>query len=117
LSRVYKVLLDLLVIKTITTFAQRPLIWFSLLALPFALLSVALLVVAFAPWLAGIGGASLPLAGTAVLLGALAMFLVLGGALGELVYSTGEVDMSRFCGLTAATFLERGERAAGESVR
>jgi glycosyltransferase involved in cell wall biosynthesis len=113
LSRVYKVLLDLLTIKTITAFAQRPLIWFSLLAVPFALLSVALLLVALAPWLAGIGGASLPLAGTAVLLGALSIFLLLGGALGELVYSTGDVDMARFCGLSAATFLERGGRSRG----
>jgi glycosyltransferase involved in cell wall biosynthesis len=106
LSRVYKVLLDLLVIKTITAFAQRPLVWFGLLAVPFALLALGFLVAAFAPWLGGAAGPSLPLAGTAVLLGALAVFLLLGGALGELIYTTGDVDMSRFSGLTAVTFKE-----------
>src|SRR3970282_1788340 len=38
LSRVYKVLLDLMVIKTVASFASRPLLWFSLLATPLALL-------------------------------------------------------------------------------
>jgi glycosyltransferase involved in cell wall biosynthesis len=47
LSRVYKVLLDLLAIKTITGFAQRPLVWFGMLALPFALLSLGFFIAAF----------------------------------------------------------------------
>src|SRR5580704_3676265 len=34
LSRVYKVILDLLVIKTVASFTSRPLLWFSFLALP-----------------------------------------------------------------------------------
>ncbi len=34
LSRIYKVLLDLLVIKTVASFTSRPLLWFSLLCLP-----------------------------------------------------------------------------------
>src|SRR6516164_5647177 len=34
LSRVYKVLLDLLVIKTVASFTSRPLLWFALLSLP-----------------------------------------------------------------------------------
>jgi glycosyltransferase involved in cell wall biosynthesis len=34
LSRVYKVLLDLMVIKTVATFTARPLLWFGLLSLP-----------------------------------------------------------------------------------
>ncbi len=36
LSRTYKVLLDLLVVKTVASFTSRPLIWFSLLATPLA---------------------------------------------------------------------------------
>jgi hypothetical protein len=104
LSRIYKVLLDLLAIKTITAFAQRPLVWFGLLALPVALLSFAFFIAA----LTGGGEAlSLPFAGTSVLLGALALFLLLGGALGELIYSTGDVDMSHYSGITAVTFRER----------
>jgi glycosyltransferase involved in cell wall biosynthesis len=107
LSRVYKVLLDLLAIKTITGFAQRPLVWFGALALPFALLSLGFLVAAIMPLVGDAEALSLPFAGTAVLLAALAFFLLMGGALGELIYSTGDLDMSRYSGLTAVTFRER----------
>jgi glycosyltransferase involved in cell wall biosynthesis len=101
LSRVYKVLLDLLAIKTIISFAQKPLVWFALLALPFALLGVVFLLAAGLPLAMAGGEMSLPLAGSAVLLGALALFLLLGGALAELIYATGDVDMARFSGVTA----------------
>ena len=39
LSRVYKVLLDLLTIKMIATFSARPLKWFAMLSAPFLVLS------------------------------------------------------------------------------
>src|SRR5579862_3747762 len=34
LSRIYKVLLDLMVVKTVASFTARPLLWFGLLSLP-----------------------------------------------------------------------------------
>ena len=111
LSRVYKVLLDLLAIKTIIGFAQRPLVWFGVLALPFALLSLASFVAAIQPLFSGGETLSLPFAGTSVLLGALAFFLVMGGALGELIYTTGDIDMSRYSGITAVTSRKRGAPA------
>jgi glycosyltransferase involved in cell wall biosynthesis len=116
LSRVYKVLLDLLSIKTITAFAQKPLVWFALLALPFLLLSVLLLAAGVMPLFgeAGTGTISLPLAGTGVLLGALSIFLLMGGALGELVYVTGDVDMSRYAQITSRSHL--GRRASTDSA-
>src|SRR3984885_13343969 len=40
LSRVYKVLLDLMVIKTVASFTARPLLWFCLLSLPIVLIGV-----------------------------------------------------------------------------
>lgn len=107
LSRIYKVLLDLLAIKTITAFAQRPLVWFGFLALPVALLSFGFFIAAVGPLAAGGEAFSLPFAGTSVLLAALALFLLMGGALGELIYSTGDVDMSQYSGITAVTFRER----------
>jgi glycosyltransferase involved in cell wall biosynthesis len=110
LSRVYKVLLDLLAIKTITGFAQRPLVWFGLLAMPFALLSLGFFIAAILPLLGAGGALTLPFAGTSVLLAALAVFLVLGGALGELIYTTGDTDMSRYSGITAVTSREHGAR-------
>ena len=116
LSRVYKVLLDLLAIKTITSFAQRPLVWFGLLALPFALLSMAFFIAAMLPLFAAEGALALPFAGTSVLLAALAFFLVMGGALGELIYATGDTHMSRYSGITAVTSREHGAGPRGRTA-
>jgi glycosyltransferase involved in cell wall biosynthesis len=113
LSRIYKVLLDLLAIKTIISFAQRPLVWFGVLALPFAIFSIIALVAALSPLLTGTSALSLPLAGTGVLLGALAFFLLMGGALGELIYSTGDLDMSHYSGLTAVRSREELKESKG----
>jgi hypothetical protein len=82
-------------------------VWFGLLALPFAVLSVAFFIAALLPLLGGGDDLSLPFAGTSVLLASLAFFLVMGGALGELIYTTGDTDMSRYSGITAVTFRER----------
>ena len=103
LSRIYKVLLDLLSIKTIIGFAQRPLLWFGLLALPFMVASIVALIAAVAPLFTPGGALVLPYAGTGVLFGALALFLIMGGAIGELVYATGAVDLSEYSRLTVAT--------------
>jgi glycosyltransferase involved in cell wall biosynthesis len=96
LSRTYKVLLDLLSIKMIIGFSQRPLLWFALLAIPFALLAIATLVAAILPLFSPGGEIVLPFAGTGLLFGALAFFLVMGGAVSELVYKTGDADLSSF---------------------
>jgi glycosyltransferase involved in cell wall biosynthesis len=99
LSRVYKVLLDLLSIKTLISFANRPVLWFGMLALPAALISVWLF--AYNIYLlATMGTMAVPLAGVTVLFGALATFLVMGGALAELVYRTGDLDLGRIAMLT-----------------
>ena len=89
LSRIYKVLLDLLTVKTIVGFVQRPLVWFGLLAVPFFLLSLLSIAGSIAPLITGEGSFVVSLAGTGVLLGALGLFLVFGGAVGELIFSTG----------------------------
>jgi hypothetical protein len=38
LSRIYKVLLDLMVVKTVASFTARPLLWFGLLSMPLMLI-------------------------------------------------------------------------------
>jgi glycosyltransferase involved in cell wall biosynthesis len=116
LSRVYKVLLDLLAIKTITGFAQRPLVWFGMLALPFALLSLGFFIAGILPLLGGAETMALPFAGTGVLFAALSFFLVMGGALGELIYTTGDTDMSRYSGITAVTYREHGGAPSGNAA-
>ena len=100
LSRVYKVLLDLLTIKTIATFSSRPLKWFAMLSAPFLLISSLLM-----SWelskLITVGYLSLPIAGSAILLGALGIFLLFSGGLAELISSTGEFEVDRMPLLTA----------------
>jgi glycosyltransferase involved in cell wall biosynthesis len=111
LSRTYKVLLDLLAIKTIIGFAQRPLLWFGLLAAPLLIAAPIFIVVSIVPLLVSDKEAILPLAGTGVLFGTLGLFLILCGAIGELVYTTGSVDLSEYSRLLAA------DRTPAESRR
>ena len=115
LSRIYKVLLDLLTIKTIVSFASRPLLWFAILAIPAALLSVSLLLASVLGIFADAGRFSVPLAGTGVLFGALTFFLIMGGALGELIYKTGDLKLGQLSSLTAR-FLS-GTQSGGSGTR
>lgn len=100
LSRVYKVLLDLLTIKTISTFTARPLVWFAILSLPFLLISCATLVVSIV-FIALTGEQSIPIAGTGLFFGSLGIFLLFGGGLAELVSQTGHTAATKFPLLTA----------------
>ena len=100
LNRVYKVLVDLLAIKTIVSFASRPMLWFALLAAPGLLASAVCFVASLQGLLAPGGTISVPLAGTGLLFGALAIFLLANGALAELVYKTGDIDLSAMARLT-----------------
>jgi glycosyltransferase involved in cell wall biosynthesis len=104
LSRIYKVLLDLMVIKTVASFASRPLLWFSLLAMPFMVLGT--FAVAYSLWsLAAKGGTlPLPIAGTGVMLLMAAFVLICGGMLGELVYRLGDKHERHYSRLTARTW-------------
>jgi glycosyltransferase involved in cell wall biosynthesis len=101
LSRVYKVLLDLLTIKTLAGFFSRPTIWFSLLGLPFAILGVVLSVATIFGFF-GTGTFSIPLAGTGLLFVTLAIFLFFNGILGELVYKTGDTRTEDFARMTVS---------------
>lgn len=101
LSRIYKVLLDLMVIKTIATFASRPLRWFGLLSLPlFALALAAFTQTTLDFAYGGSTGASLPVAGAGVIFLASAIILLCSGALAELIYARGNVRDREFVRLT-----------------
>lgn len=99
LSRVYKVLLDMLVIKTIASFSTRPLLWFSMLSFPLFCIGSLALVWALAGFVAG-HGLSLPVAGSGVIFLTGAFILFLGGAVGEIVYASGDVHERDFARLT-----------------
>ena len=99
LSRVYKVLLDLMVIKTVASFTARPMLWFGLLSLP--MLAVASIAFAWtAVTFASQGRLSLPIAGSGVIFLSSAIILIAGGALGELVYKLGDLREHEFSCLT-----------------
>ncbi|HTT04845.1 MAG TPA: glycosyltransferase family 2 protein [Steroidobacteraceae bacterium] len=100
LSRIYKVLIDLMVIKTIASFTARPLMWFGLLALMPLLLGLCAMGFGLVPAIAFGAHASLPLVGSGMIFVAAALFLLVGGVLGELVYRTGDVQQHRFAQLT-----------------
>jgi len=117
LSRIYKVLLDLLSVKTVTGFAQRPMLWFGILAAPFLLVSVISLLFAMLPLISADGQVVLTYAGIGLLCGALALFLIMGGAVAELVYVTGDLDLSRYAGLLANTVARDGDLSASHLAR
>ncbi len=107
LSRIYKVLLDLMVIKTIASFASRPLRWFALLSLP--LFGLALL--AFGQTVVDLvfaGAISLPIAGSGVIFLSSALILLCGGALAELIYARGDVRDREFLKLTQTILARPG---------
>jgi glycosyltransferase involved in cell wall biosynthesis len=99
LSRIYKVLLDLMVIKTVASFTARPMLWFGMLSIPMLLAAA----IAFA-WtivqFASDGTLSLPIAGCGVIFLSSAIILLASGAVGELVYKLGDMREHEFSGLT-----------------
>jgi hypothetical protein len=100
LSRIYKVLLDLMVIKTIASFASRPLRWFALLSLPLFLLAFLAFGQTAVDILFSRDALSLPIAGTGVIFLGSGLILLCSGALAELIYARGDVRDREFLKLT-----------------
>jgi glycosyltransferase involved in cell wall biosynthesis len=99
LSRIYKVLLDLMVIKTVASFTARPMLWFGMLSVPMLIAAA----IAFAWTIVDFvseGTFSLPIAGSGVIFLSSAIILMGSGVLGELVYKLGDMREHEFSGLT-----------------
>lgn len=113
LSRIYKVLLDLLMIKTVISFASRPMIWFGGMGSLFALGS--LLTFAYTlPWMnRNEGESAVIFIGTAMLLGALSFFFLFAGTLGDLIYKTGNLKITSLANLRVS-FTGFREKQEGE---
>jgi glycosyltransferase involved in cell wall biosynthesis len=101
ISRVYKVLLDLMVIKTVASFTARPLLWFAFLSTPMFLGGLALFGYSQIAALLGHAPLSLPIAGAGLIFLAGALILLSGGALAEIVYKLGDMRESDFARLTS----------------
>lgn len=100
LSRVYKVLLDLLVIKTVTSFTSKPLLWFGMLAIPpFIVAWIAILSSLYAMAVHG-ATISWPVAGSGLIFLTSSIIVVCNGALGELIYKLSGQREHEFSRLT-----------------
>jgi len=106
LSRIYKVLLDLLVIKTVSSFTSRPLLWFVMLSVPALLIATIAFSYTAYTVLAG-QPMSIPIVGSGLVFLASAFVSISSGMLGELTYLLGDVRELDFARLT-----ERFEPAA-----
>lgn len=100
LSRIYKVLLDLMVIKTVASFTAQPLLWFGVLCLPLAFIGTVALIAGLLVAMPGNGGMSLPLTGTGIVFLSSVLMLLASGTLGELIYRLGDVRSEDFARLT-----------------
>jgi glycosyltransferase involved in cell wall biosynthesis len=100
LSRIYKVLLDLLTIKTIVSFSAKPLHWFMAISLPFLAISLIALLFALYDMIVSPDKSYIVVFGLAALLGSLTFFVILTGALGELIFKFGDVNLNKLSSLT-----------------
>lgn len=107
LSRIYKVLLDLMVIKTVASFASRPLRWFALLSAPLIIVALLLLGHTLVAVLIRHADIAWPIGGTGVVFLASALILLFSGALAELIYSSGDVRDREFVRLTQRILARR----------
>ncbi len=100
ISRIYKVLLDLLLIKTILTFFERPFLWVSSLTMLSAGLSLffLLMTVLDGPETRGIG-----FLGMSMLFGMLTIFLLFLGYLANLIFKTGKTRTAHYVRVAAQT--------------
>jgi len=116
LSRVYKVLLDLMVIKTVASFTARPLLWFTLLSAPLLLTGSFALAYSLLRWAQTGAELSLPVAGTGVIMLTGAFILVCGGVLAELVFRLGDLREQDFSRLTQRVWTPPSQAAAAAPI-
>lgn len=103
IGRAWRVLFDMLSIKTIVAFAARPMLWFSALAFIPAVLTLFFGTSALLDALDPAGDRDVVTTGIALQLFALTSFLVACGVIGELVFRAGDTRQDRLAGLTART--------------
>ena len=115
LSRVYKVLLDLLAIKTVLTLAARPMHSFTHFAVAAGLVSALFLLYDILLFVADTASFSTVFLILSLQFGALALFFVSLGLLAQLVYRTGSMKTAELSVLTAS--MERNNDTASARGR
>jgi glycosyltransferase involved in cell wall biosynthesis len=109
IGRTWRVLFDLLSIKTVIAFSSRPLLWFSALAIVPALATSVAGYYALVNYMDVSIDHNIVRAGIALQFLALTVFLFVGGVIGELVFRTGDTREHRFADLTAQTRVDFGD--------
>ena len=102
LSRIYKVLLDLVKIKILVSFASRPMVWFGGIAIVSLMLAVVAIGIGLKEVWSGSEDSLVVSMGIAMLLGSLSIFQLFSGVLGELIYKTGNFKMTSLAGLKSS---------------
>ena len=105
-SRIYKVALDLVSIRTILSFSRNPMAWLGSLAGLAGLASLLALAVSLGYGNAGTGNASIVFAGLCVLLGAFAIFMTFLGILNHLIYAAKASRLRAFLAMAARSITE-----------
>ncbi|HMR32326.1 MAG TPA: glycosyltransferase family 2 protein [Geminicoccaceae bacterium] len=100
-SRIYKVALDLVSIRTILSFSRNPMAWLGSLAGLSALASLLALALSLIYGTASTGRASIVFAGLCVLLGAFAIFMTSLGILNHLIYAAKAGRLRAFLAMAA----------------
>jgi glycosyltransferase involved in cell wall biosynthesis len=95
LSRIYKVLLDMVALKIIFTFFHYPLYGFGIFALVFALLCLGVFIWGVIQILLNPGESLVTVMGTSLLFGSLSMFLLFLGIISELIYKSGDIKIDK----------------------
>lgn len=101
LSRIYKVILDLISIKTLIGFSGRPLRWFGKLSFPFGLVGLVSFILALMRLWSHDTARALNFGAIALVMAATCTFLVALGVLGELIYRTGNMRVNDLAKITA----------------
>jgi glycosyltransferase involved in cell wall biosynthesis len=115
LSRIYRVLLDLLFIRLVILWCERPILSFSLLAGVPVLIGLFCFLYAGAEAFIVEAPTSFIMFGLAVLYGSLAIFLVALGLLGQLIYESGTIKIETFALLTARVSATTGVSEVNET--
>jgi glycosyltransferase involved in cell wall biosynthesis len=100
LSRIYRVMLDIISIKTLISFSNRPLLEFGIISMPLFILSLFFFFLTIGRFFLVPGESVVVLLGVSLLLGSLASFLVLSGILCELIYHSGNLKVEDLSHLT-----------------
>ena len=100
-SRIYKVFMDLVTIRTLISFSRKPTIWLGSVAAASGILAALALASAFTTLTGARGHSSVVFSGLAVLLGSLAIFSLFLALLTHLIYHTAATRFRPFLTMAA----------------